>query len=560
MTQPTREFHKIGPPGTGKTTTLSGIICATVDKHGPDSVVVSSFTKAAATEIAGRDLGGIQESNVGTLHALCYRALGRPKNAESKAAEWNAHAALHAPEFRLSLSKSASAVDDPYGSDGSDLDENSRGRTEGDDALQRVNMLRAKVIPRAAWPEREAAFDDMWSAWKRANSYLDFTDFISEALSVGISPPSGARFGFFDECQDWSPLELALVRHWADELEGIMLCYDADQCLYTFKGASPSALEMPGMPEENFSSLEQSHRVPIAVHALARSWIKESNRRRDWPYLPRPHPGEVVSCEMPLVAAEPVVDSIEEELAEGRDAMIIAPCAFMLQPLLRALRARGIAFHNPYRKANGAWNPMRGGVERLMAFMLPVRPDLFFDTTTRPRLWTWSELWRWVEVMRSDATCIVRGMKTLVEAKAKDPDSNKRFVTQEDGLAVFGEQNWNSLRDAFRMTKPWRWLDERVMPSKAALLDYALTICERGCAGALASPPRVVVGTVHSVKGGQADTVFLAPDLSQAGYSEWLAGGEQQDSVRRMFYVGMTRAKEKLVLLSPATPTSVELR
>ena len=72
-----REQWVLGPPGTGKTTFLSRTIASLVEKRGSDAVTVCSFSKAAATELVARDLP-IEDSHVGTLHALCYRALSRP--------------------------------------------------------------------------------------------------------------------------------------------------------------------------------------------------------------------------------------------------------------------------------------------------------------------------------------------------------------------------------------------------------------------------------------------------------------------------------------------------
>jgi superfamily I DNA/RNA helicase len=37
--------------------------------------------------------------------------------------------------------------------------------------------------------------------------------------------------------------------------------------------------------------------------------------------------------------------------------------------------------------------------------------------------------------------------------------------------------------------------------------------------------------------------------LSRKGYEEWMGFPEQRDVVRRVFYVGMTRSSERLVLL-----------
>jgi superfamily I DNA/RNA helicase len=61
------------------------------------------------------------------------------------------------------------------------------------------------------------------------------------------------------------------------------------------------------------------------------------------------------------------------------------------------------------------------------------------------------------------------------------------------------------------------------------------------------------VGTIHSVKGGEADVVFLFPDMSQAGDAAYQRHGPARDAVIRLFYVGMTRAREALYLADGAS-------
>lgn len=53
----------------------------------------------------------------------------------------------------------------------------------------------------------------------------------------------------------------------------------------------------------------------------------------------------------------------------------------------------------------------------------------------------------------------------------------------------------------------------------------------------------------NSVKGEEASTVILFPDLSDAALEEIQQHG--MDSIRRVFYVGMTRAREELVICRP---------
>ncbi len=82
----TAEYRIFGPPGTGKTTNLTRQIRRAVERFGPDSVLVTSFSRTAAAELAGRDLP-ISPDRIGTLHSHCYRALGAPEIAEANVAE-----------------------------------------------------------------------------------------------------------------------------------------------------------------------------------------------------------------------------------------------------------------------------------------------------------------------------------------------------------------------------------------------------------------------------------------------------------------------------------------
>jgi superfamily I DNA/RNA helicase len=103
------------------------------------------------------------------------------------------------------------------------------------------------------------------------------------------------------------------------------------------------------------------------------------------------------------------------------------------------------------------------------------------------------------------------------------------------------------------------WWLHALRAKEAKRQAFSVAAYRRGGGAALRERPKVIVGTIHSVKGGEADTVILFPDLSIAGFWEGLKRpGEPHASVIRQFYVGITRARHNLVLCAPSGPEHIE--
>jgi superfamily I DNA/RNA helicase len=64
---------------------------------------------------------------------------------------------------------------------------------------------------------------------------------------------------------------------------------------------------------------------------------------------------------------------------------------------------------------------------------------------------------------------------------------------------------------------------------------------------------------LHSVKGAQADVVYLFPDLSQAADAQYQQHGSPRDSVIRVFYVAATRTYERLYICRQETPLAISI-
>jgi len=540
----TREFRVFGAPGCGKTSYLSRQIRRAVERFGPDSSLVVSFSKSAAAELAGRDLP-LSLDRIGTLHSHCYRALGAPCLAEANVADWN----RENPHLAITPVRKQGRLE---GEEGLEEDEN---RKDGDLWLQELNRFRGMMIPPEAWPMNVRSFAACWQQYKNAHGLVDFCDLIDIALRDVPFAPQRPSVIFVDESQDLNKMQMALIRKWGEHCDYFICAGDEDQLLYSWCGCTPDALLDPPLPPDRIIILRQSYRVPRAVHAAANRWIRQVSRRQEKPYLPRPADGVCTSISGAYKSPEyAILKAAVEHLERGQTVMFLASCAYMLQPVVEALRKHGIPFHNPYRRSNGYWNPLhvgpRSSASRVLA-LLVAHPD--FGEACRP--WTRADLALWAEWLSAKGV-LRRGAKDeLRRAPEAEPVTIPMLEelfepgALEELLGCFEGDSRNLLE----------WWRRHLNASLAKRAQFPAAVAAAGGPQALMEPPKVIVGTIHSVKGGQADVVFLFPDLSQAGEAAYRRFGPPRDAVIRTFYVGLTRAREALYLGAPVGSAAVRI-
>ena len=530
----TSEYRIFGPPGTGKTTNLTRQIRRAVDRYGAENILITSFSRGAAAELAGRDLP-VAADRVGTLHSHCWHALNGPEIAEAHVDEWN----KDHPSLAITKQKQQGKLE------GEESDEDDDGQEKGgDELLGQLGRVRGLMRPKALWPATLIQFEALWSEYKRENGLLDFTDLIETCLRDVRVAPKNPSVIFADEAQDLNRMQLSLVRRWGRHAEYFIVAGDDDQTIYSFTGATPEAFLDPDIPDDHKIILKQSFRVPRAVHRLAENLIKTVTRRQAKEYLPRDAAGAYLTERDTYKHVDcAILKDAEKHLAAGKTVMFLASCSFMLRPLIQVLRKNGIPFHNPYRKSNGFWNPIRLFSKRTtttsrILSLLVAHPS--FGSEHHP--WTNGDLAQWAEVLQAKGI-----LRHGVKSKLKNADLGKPATMERldeifepaafDSLMAAWEGDYRGLLD---------WWRARVTSDLAERVKYPADIAARRGPSALLETPKVVVGTIHSVKGGQADVVYLFPDLSQAADAQYGRGGVDRDSVVRLFYVGATRAYEQL--------------
>jgi superfamily I DNA/RNA helicase len=521
-----------GPPGTGKTTFLTNLVSKAAAKYGAGSVIVTSYTTAAAAEVAER-AGEIPEDNIGTLHKFCYAAINRPPIAETKSSllkEWNEHA----PAYRMSM---------PGCRDINAGLEYGEHALLGDALLAHATLLRNRMIPPEQWPANVQTFHDLWTSWKIGAGCIDFTDMLDIALAQTTEAPSCPRVIFTDEAQDCTALQFAVLKKWAQTCERLVMVGDDDQCIYQFAGATPEAFAI-GQPGEHDHVLSQSYRVPHAVWEKASEWISRVRDRVTKTYAPRPEPGFVHRSAATYKDGQRILAEVTKQLQTYSSVMVITSCSYMLDPIKKALTDAGVPFHNPYRLIRADWNPLKlqkgtTMAERVMAIFGPEMHDR--------KWWTPAEVAAFASVLKADGV-FVRGMKGKVE--------NIPTVNLDTLFEYFTPEAVNAL-----MTNDLDWWNEHLLNHETqAKAAYPLRIAQNLSPWALdttTNKPQVIIGTIHSVKGAEADVVIMAPDLSQQGMVEWTGAGRA--AIRRVFYVGLTRARHGVILLQPASPITCDI-
>lgn len=388
---------------------------------------------------------------------------------------------------------------------------------------------------------------------------VESPNLIPEFMQIPV-PTEGRNFKWSDFSVESSPFE-GEVYSLDVEIDNN---YIADgivthNCIFQFRGGDPGGMFASEVPADHEKVLEQSYRVPRAVHAEAMRVIERVSHRKPVIYYPRDEEGEVErTCWSMRTAPYEAVEQIERLLDEPDErpgtpkAMCIFSCAYQANALMAALRSAGIPYWNPYARERGNFNPLHPakGVSTLDRILDYLRSSEACHGDAAS-VWTWEQFQNWTEMCSSDGW-LRHGAKAEVKRRASATPSAQMKVDEIQAL-ISHEDVLDDLAEC-----SLEWLGQRIAETKKGVYSYVMDIAKKRGWGEVKAPPRVVVGTCHSIKGAESENVFVCPDLSVSGW-ETYGDRDGRDSIFRLYYVALTRARRRLILTAPSCPQAIDL-
>lgn len=520
---------QVGDAGCGKTHQLGVRLAAAAEKYGLDKTVVCSLSRTGAKQ-AARELE-MPYDNYATVHGFAHRALGSPPLAEAHINEWNA---LY-PQWELSGGKKTS--DDSF-----DI----AGTAKVGDALK------SAIHKDGVQPGDVGQFALHWRDWKKQNGYLDFNDILVEAVKNTENAPGNPAVILVDEAQDTSLPAMKLLFHWAKKAQELVLTGDNKQAIFSFMGSDALLFQNVWQKYDPARApLPQSYRLSQEVYRVAREWQRRFVTTIQGDFLPTADPGFVRPAPAFSQWTGRRIKSLLDE-HEGKSVMFLATCGYMLDKLIFELRDAGIPFFNPWRYNQGKWNPLPQGrknsntvVDRVVAFSKPSE-KLWGENA---RFWSAQELKAWTAALPANGI-LSRGGKTTIEGLAND-------TTDEEMASAFFQWFTPEAIGHIVPEPDVVWYLEKVKGSEH-LIDFVRKVIHAQGVPALKERPRVVVGTVHSLKGSESDIVVVNPDISTEAYETARRDPASADEMKRVVYTGLTRAKQGLYLCNADSRTAVK--
>lgn len=574
----------IAGAGSGKTRTLVYRVARLVEKGiPPEKILLLTFTRKASQEMLQRVehmLGrSCREVAGGTFHSLAYKLLRL----------YGAAIGLRSPLTVMDRKDSEEIVAKIIKKKGWEKNKDRPDKKEFIELLSRIvnrdqsfeQGLAQNLFEDGTVLSQLKEIYNEYEAVKKGHGLLDYDDLLIHCLRLfreekGIAQKIAAFYHYVlvDEYQDTNLLQAEIVRHLARD--NIMVVGDDSQSIYGFRGAHfKNIMDFPShFPGTRVIKLEENFRSSQPILTLANKVISFSRERYSKCLFSRSKIGVAPCCiEVPYEEAQSqfVVQQIQEFHNQGigwEEMAVLFRAGHHSFNLEVFLQKQGI----PFKKYGGRRFVEGAHIKDFLSFL---------KAAHNPKdLLAWERILKLLdglgpkraeEIVQRMTVCPdwasrleclslfprlksqLQGFKTLFQALA---DESEQTPTQ--ALEMIWEYYKNLLPTLYEDSQRRQKEIEEIIrisynytETEVLLGDLSLEVYEETDDR---EKDRLVLSTVHSAKGLEWKVVFIIW-LTEGRFpsTHALMDTEEMEEERRLLYVAITRAKDRLFLTYPLT-------
>ena len=569
--------------GSGKTKVLTHKIAYLVKEKAIrlHRILAITFTKKAANEMAGRveKMLSIKPKWISTFHSFCVKVLREDVHMLGRS--FDRRFIIYDTGDSLKVMKD---IIKRFNREIKEADEARDVISKAKQAYRSSIFDHISALPYPGSSYAEVA-GEYQKALERSNA-MDYDDLIYFAVELLSTSPETRRkwqgrfdYLLIDEFQDTNDIQFSLIKLLAGQSRNLFAVGDFFQCIYTWRGSRPSNIERFIREfKAQEMNLEKNYRSTKRILGIANTIVSKVECR--WSekvlelYTDNEEDGDV--------EYESHADGISESIwiAEKISQLSLnhaySDMAILIRMtfLSRALESVFMQYHIPYTIVSGVSFYDRAEIKDMLSYLRfianPKDAAAFERIINRPgrgigkkALSNIKERFQsdWLQALRdtkfsakqrlaTDAfTNIIQGYRDSVEEK---PYTVLMGLIEDIGYFAYlekeyGEDSEDRIENVSELSNVLQALEEEGKPFSEFMEDNLLA-SEQDKIG---KEDSVKILTLHAAKGLEWPVVFM-PALEEGIFpsAKSLMSPSATEEERRLFYVGTTRAKERLYLSS----------
>lgn len=567
-----RRIRVIAGPGSGKTFTLMRRIARLLESGiDPKKILLVTFTRTAAQdlkkELSKLGVPGVEEIRAGTLHSFCYRILLRDSVLQITGRNPR-------PLFNYELDFAIADLQKKIGLGKRDISKKIRAFEAAWARLQSDNP---------GWPEKEddKKFQDVLINYLRFHKAMLIGEVIPETLRYLRSNPQAderTEFDhlFVDEFQDLNKAEQELISLLAEK-GNYMIIGDEDQSIYEiFRNSHPEGIRTFHLSHANTKDypLSVCRRCPTDIVKAADTLIQNNLNRDKRNLIPREEnpQGKIHSIQWPTFSDERdgIVEFISRRIKEGvkpGDILLMCPRREIGYALKEKLINSGIEAHSFFteemfenvnaQKSMTLLNLLTNNYDRVA-----LRCWLGFDSTTS-NVSGYSYLSDYAIANKKEPFDVLQDLSDGKLTLKYSGHSIEKFKELKKLLEEFSKYKVSEIIEKlFPKTEEWAYpfieMLEELNDDENEVKDIQSTVLNSAINPEMPLDVDYVrIMSIHKSKGLTSEISIvcgviegLVPRIdSELNGEEATRHIEEQ---RRLFFVGITRPKQELVVSSVA--------